>query len=116
MTVKWRFVGLPDYEPDYADTVEPAYILLDGKSGGEFAFGCLTAALYGATNTKYVEFDRNDNDEMYQVDGGGWGDLQAEGSARGQICSTLATTRLHRTAVEEFFSGSRANDFPNVNQ
>jgi hypothetical protein len=26
--------------------VEPAYIVFDGKSGGEFAFGCVTGGLH----------------------------------------------------------------------
>ena len=38
---KWRIVEMPDYEADFPDMVEPAYILF-GKTGGEFAFGCVT--------------------------------------------------------------------------
>ncbi|HTV31617.1 MAG TPA: hypothetical protein VME69_00670 [Methylocella sp.] len=33
---KWRIVAMPDYESDFPDMPEPAYILL-GKSGDEFA-------------------------------------------------------------------------------
>ena len=39
---------MPDYTSDYPDMVEPAYILFDGKGGGEFAFGCVTGAIHGA--------------------------------------------------------------------
>ena len=39
---------MPDYTSDYPDTAEPAYILFDGKGGGEFAFGCVTGAIHGA--------------------------------------------------------------------
>ena len=85
MKGKWRIVELPNYEPDYADMVEPAYILFDGKGGGEFAFGCVTAALYGAAKANYVEFDWNGSDEMDQVDGDGWADLQADGTLNGQF-------------------------------
>ena len=43
---KWRIVELPGYEDDYADMVEPAYILFeDGR--GEFAIGCVTGAFAG---------------------------------------------------------------------
>jgi hypothetical protein len=45
---KWRIVEMPDYEDDF-DMVEPAYILFDGKGGGEFAFGCVTGSLHCAT-------------------------------------------------------------------
>jgi hypothetical protein len=33
---------MPDYEADFPDVIESAYILFDGKGGGEFAFGCVT--------------------------------------------------------------------------
>ena len=44
---KWRIVGMPDYTSDFPDMVEPAYILFDGKDGGEFAFDCLTGSIHG---------------------------------------------------------------------
>ena len=37
---KWRIVELPGYEDDFADMVEPAYILFE-TGRGEFAFGCV---------------------------------------------------------------------------
>jgi hypothetical protein len=82
---KWRIVELPGYEAGYADMVEPAYIQFDGKGGGEFAFGCITAALYGTADTKHVAFNWNGSDEMDQVDGDGWADLQADGYLQVQI-------------------------------
>ena len=33
------------YISDYPDMVEPAFILFDGKGGGEFVFGCVTGAI-----------------------------------------------------------------------
>ncbi|MEI9903498.1 MAG: hypothetical protein WDN06_05590 [Asticcacaulis sp.] len=33
---KWRIVEMPDFEADYPDMVEPAYILFE-ETGGEFA-------------------------------------------------------------------------------
>jgi hypothetical protein len=41
---KWRIVEMPDYEADFPDMMGPAYILFD-KTGGEFAFGCVTGAM-----------------------------------------------------------------------
>jgi len=43
---KWRIVEMPDYEADFPDMMGPAYILF-GKSGGEFAFGCVTGRSTG---------------------------------------------------------------------
>jgi hypothetical protein len=31
--------------------VEPAYISFDGRGGGQFTFGCVTGAIYGAPAT-----------------------------------------------------------------
>jgi hypothetical protein len=85
---KWRIVDMPDYESDFPDMMEPAYILFDGKGGGEFAFGCVTAAISGAgdANATAVDFTWNGNDEMDQACGGGWAELQSDGSIQGQIC------------------------------
>lgn len=86
---KWRIVELPGYEDDYADLVEPAYILFeDGR--GEFAFGCVTGALVGSASRKSehaaTEFDWNGNDEGDAICGFGLAELQANGSLHGQIC------------------------------
>jgi len=45
MKCKWRIIKMPDYTSDFPDMVEPAYILFDGKGGGKFTFGCVTAPL-----------------------------------------------------------------------
>ena len=85
---KWRLVELPGYEDDYADMVEPAYILFeDGR--GEFAFGCVTGAFAGGATRgsarAAIAFDWNGNDEMDAVCGSGSAEVQADGSLRGEI-------------------------------
>jgi hypothetical protein len=82
---KWRIVELPGYEDDYADMVEPAYILL-GATRGEFAFGCVTGAFAGGGDHTSIAFDWNGNDEMDEACGSGWVELQADGSLQGGIC------------------------------
>ena len=86
MKGKWRIVKMPDYTTDYPDMVEPAYIVLDGNGGGEFAFGCVTGAIHGADASDAIEFDWNGNDEMDEASGDGWAELQPDGSLKGQIC------------------------------
>ena len=81
---KWRIVELPGYEADYADMVEPAYILF-GSAGGEFAFGCVTGSFSGASPSAAVAFDWDGNDEMDEVSGDGWAELQPDGSLLGGI-------------------------------
>jgi hypothetical protein len=39
---RWRIVQTQLWNGDYLDMMEPAYIAFDRRSGGEFAFGCVT--------------------------------------------------------------------------
>jgi hypothetical protein len=82
---KWRIVEMPDYEDDYPDMMEPAYILF-AKSGGEFVFGCVTGAIPGAVDGDAIEFIWSGNDEMEEACGDGWAELQEDGTLKGQIC------------------------------
>ena len=81
---KWRIVELPGYEADYADMVEPAYILF-GPAGGEFAFGCVTGSFNDTSPGDATAFDWGGNDEMDEVSGGGWAEIQPDGSLVGGI-------------------------------
>jgi hypothetical protein len=86
MKGKWCIVAMPDYERDFPDMMEPAYILFDGEGGGAFAFGCVTGTIYGASDTGAVAFTWDGNDEMDEACGDGWAELQPDGSITGQIC------------------------------
>ena len=81
---KWRIVEMPDYQANYPDMVEPAYILF-GPYGGEFAFGCVTGAFADTSPGDATAFDWDGNDEMDEVSGDGWAELQPDGSLLGGI-------------------------------
>ncbi|MGZ3280985.1 MAG: hypothetical protein ACXU8Y_21140 [Caulobacteraceae bacterium] len=81
---RWRIIELPGYEDDYADMMEPAYILF-GPTGGEFAFGCVTGTFPGRAETDAVQFSWDGNDEMDEACGDGWAELQPDGSLTGEI-------------------------------
>jgi hypothetical protein len=83
---KWRIVALPGYDPGYADMAGPAYIRFDGKGGGEFAFGCVTGGIYEAGGKEHIELRWDGSDEMDEVNGDGWAELQPDSSLQGQIC------------------------------
>jgi len=84
---KWRITQMPDFEADYPDMVEPAYILFEGKGSGEFAFGCCTGHLWAASTTEAssIDFSWDGSDEMTEVCGDGYAELQPDGSLRGEI-------------------------------
>ena len=86
MKGKWRIIEMPDYEADFPDMVEPAYIRFDGKGGGEFAFGCVTGTIRCSSDKNDIEFTWDGNDEMEDARGDGWAELQPNGSITGQIC------------------------------
>ncbi|MEI9988568.1 MAG: hypothetical protein WDM86_00895 [Rhizomicrobium sp.] len=83
---KWRITEMPDYEADFLDMMEHAFILFDGNGGGEFAFGCVTGAIQAAGDTDNVEFSWAGNNEMDEACGEGWAELQPNGTLEGQIC------------------------------
>ena len=82
---RWRIVEMPDYDADYPDTMEPAYLLFEENGAGEFAFGCVTGQIFGSGDTDAVEFYWNGNDEMDEAQGDGWAEIQPDGSLKGQI-------------------------------
>ena len=88
MTIKgrWRIVQMPDYDADYPDMMEPAYLLFEDDGSGEFAFGCVTGGIWGAADADAVDFSWQGNDEMDDASGDGWAELQPDGSLNGEIC------------------------------
>jgi len=83
---RWRIVEMPDYDDDFPDMMEPAYILFAANGSGEFAFGCVTGQIFGGGDTDAVEFSWSGNDEMDEAEGDGWAEIQPDGSLNGQIC------------------------------
>jgi hypothetical protein len=82
---KWRIVEMPTWPVDHLDLCGPAYIELDGAGHGELAFGALTATLDCATTPSGVDFDWCGFDEMDEVTGDGWVELQDDGSLIGEF-------------------------------
>ena len=85
---KWRIAEMPDFEADYPDMIEPAYILFEENGSGEFVFGCCTGHIWQASSTEAasIDFSWSGNDEMDEVSGDGSAELQPDGSLHGEIC------------------------------
>ena len=85
---KWRIVEMADFDSDYPDMMEPAYIAFEGDGSGEFAFGCVTGHIWGAgtARAKTIDFSWDGNDEMDEACGTGWAELQPDGALQGEIC------------------------------
>jgi hypothetical protein len=74
-----RIVDMPDYQVDLPDMMGPAYILF-GRSGGEFAFGCIIGTLHGTAKGDAIEFTWSGDDEMEEACGDGWVELHEDGT------------------------------------
>jgi hypothetical protein len=96
---KWRVVETPDH-----DMAGPGAYILFGKTGGEFAFDCLTGSIHGACDGNTVEFSWTGNDEMEPASGDGWAELQEDGSLEGEISLHNGDDVLHRSPIDDFFS------------
>ena len=85
---KWRITEMPDFEADYPDMVEPAYILFEKNGSGEFAFGCCTGHAWQASTTQAmsIHFSCNGNDDKDDASADGSAELQPDGSLHGEIC------------------------------
>jgi hypothetical protein len=86
------------WDKDFLDMMEPAYIVFDGKSGGEFAFGCVTGGLHCRKSRSGVEFTWEGNNEMDQASGAGWAELQKMARSPGKSASTTVTIQPSRLA------------------
>jgi hypothetical protein len=82
---KWRIVETKLWDRNYLDLVEPAYIAVDGKGRGEFAFGALNATLDCAFTQSGIDFRWCGFDEMDEITGDGWAELEPDGSLTGEI-------------------------------
>ena len=83
---RWRIVEMLDYDDDFPDMMEPAYIRFEDHGSGEFAFSCVTGQIFGGGDTNAVEFSWTGNDEMDEAQDDGRAELQPDGSLKGQIC------------------------------
>jgi hypothetical protein len=82
---KWRIVEMSAFTADHLDICEPAYIMLDGKGGGEIAFGALTATLECSVAMDATDFDWHGSDEGDEVRGDGFVELLPDGSLEGEL-------------------------------
>lgn len=82
---KWRIIEMPTWLAEHLDLVAPAYIEFDGAGHGELAFGALTATLDCSMTPSGVDFDWHGFDEMDEVTGEGWVELQPDGSLIGEF-------------------------------
>ena len=76
ITGHWRIVSMTEWENDYLDEEEEAYIEFDKNGGGQFHFGYV----HGFMDCRHserdgkpaMEFSWEGNDEMDEASGRGW--------------------------------------------
>jgi hypothetical protein len=82
---KWRIIKMELWDKDYLDMVEPAYIQFKANGLGEFKFGCVACGTDCDFSNEDAEFTFQGHDEMDEVSGSGWAELNADGTLNGEI-------------------------------
>ena len=77
---RWRIVEADQWDRDYLDLVEPAFIRFDRDGSGELAFGVMTAGLDLDYARTVVFFTFAGSDEGDEVSGSGSAELTEDGA------------------------------------
>jgi len=91
---KWRLTEADQWDRDYLDLVEPAYIRFDADGRGEMVFGALQAGLECETAVSIIFFDFEGCDEMTPIRGTGNAELAEDGSLEVEISFHLGDAIL----------------------
>ncbi|MBF0561012.1 MAG: hypothetical protein HQL37_03130 [Alphaproteobacteria bacterium] len=76
---RWRIVEADQWDQDYLDLVEPAYITFGADGHGEFAFGALNAGLTLEYARTIIFFRWSGSDEGTEITGTGSAELNDDG-------------------------------------
>lgn len=77
---KWRIVEADLWDTDYLDMSGPAFIEFKRNEHGEIRFGCVNATLQCSYAPSTAHFDWHGFDEMDEVDGDGFAELNDDGT------------------------------------
>jgi hypothetical protein len=77
---KWRIVEADLWDRDYLDMSGPAFIEFKQDERGEICFGCVTATFEYSFSPSTASFDWHGFDEMDEVKGDGFAELNADGA------------------------------------
>jgi hypothetical protein len=86
---KWRIVETDLWDADYLDMLEPAFIAFKKDGQGEFRFGCSNAGLDCEYSPTTVHFTWQGFDEMDEVCGDGFAQVEDDGTLSGEIAFHL---------------------------
>jgi hypothetical protein len=82
---KWRIIEMELWDREFIDLLGPGYITFDDQGGGEFCFGAVTGTLDRSYAKASIHFKWDGFDEMDEVCGDGYAELQHDGSLTGEI-------------------------------
>ena len=82
---RWRIDHMDDYDRDYLDLVEPAFIQFDRDGSGEFVFGAVTGQLDCRYDKTGVAFTWQGQDEMDDVSGRGCAERKSDSTIVGHL-------------------------------
>jgi hypothetical protein len=86
---RWRIVHMDEYDQDYLDLVEPAFIRFGRGGSGEFGFGAVTDQLDCRYDKAGVTFTWLGQDKMDDVSGRGHAKSSPDGTIAGHLYTHL---------------------------
>ena len=112
---RWRIIEADQWDREYLDLVEPAFIRFDRDGSGDLAFGVVTASLHVdyARTVVFFTFDGSDegdevsgdgSDEGDEVSGDGSAELTEDGALEIELSTTTAMTPSSKPNESEFFN------------
>jgi hypothetical protein len=86
---RYRIIEMPDFDEEYVDAEEKAFIQFDPDESGEFHFGLVHGGIDCRKTERdgkpAVEWTWDGNDEHHPAMGRGWAVLQGDGMLEGRI-------------------------------
>jgi hypothetical protein len=82
---KWRITEMELWDKAYLDMSGPPYSQFKANGDGEFKFGCVACGIDCDFSDDDAEFTFQGHDEMDEVSGSGWAELNDDGTLSGEI-------------------------------
>jgi hypothetical protein len=79
---KWRITEMELWDKAYLDMSGPPYSQFKANGDGEFNFGCVACGIDCDFSDDDAEFTFQGHDEMDEVSGSGWAELNDDGTLR----------------------------------
>ena len=86
---RWRIVWMEEWDQEYVDLVEPAYVSINSQGNGEFQFGVVTGYFHANPEKMYFDSKWEGSQECDEACGEIDGTIDEEGQ-EDTLCGTIS--------------------------